>query len=125
MISCHGNDLFINKKNKTIYSNHEIEKFYIETNEDMYYFYCKKGHKGDKSIRLDSIPTLYLIEKNGCPISIHDNIIIRNNYYNLLQKNEVYIVSNATIGDATAYSVSFRTDSIARIIYMDEFESVP
>lgn len=116
MVSCHGNDIFISPKQKTAYSTYEIRTLHIETSKDYYHIRCKKGHEGDKCIRLDSIPDYYLIERSNNPKAKNDSLAKRNNSYNILRPNESYTLSNSTIGDAAQNYIYFSTDSNAEII---------
>ena len=116
MVSCHGNDIFISPKQKTAYSTYEIRTLHIETSKDYYHIRCKKGHEGDKCIRLDSIPDYYLIERSNNPKAKNDSLAKRSNSYNILRPNESYTLSNSTIGDAAPSDIYFSTDSNAEII---------
>ena len=62
VVSCNGNDISISIENKTVYSKHEIKCLYIEMKNDSYFITCKQGYRGDKCIKLDSIPCKYELE---------------------------------------------------------------
>lgn len=113
LISCDGNDIYINKENKTIYSSHEIKKLSIELSKDIYFISCDINQEGDKCIRLDSIPEYYHVVKNGHSRFQYNNV--NKNGYNLLFKNEFYTIDNHTIGDAASRCITFNTDSNACI----------
>ena len=110
LVSCHGNDLYLNKEYKTVYSPYEIKKLSVRTNHRTYFIYSKKGRIGDNYIRLDSITDSYVIYEK-------DTIVAKkNNTYNLIHANDSYEISNFTVGDATAWRISFRTNKFGYII---------
>lgn len=117
IVSCHGNDLFINKEQKSIYSSYEIRVLYITINDYTYYIRCKNGHKGECCLRLDSIPNSYYIEDiYNASKNKHYQNPESNNKYNFLFKNSSYEIDNNTIGDAASCTITFCTDSIAEIL---------
>ena len=108
MISCKNNSIYVNKTDKIIYSEHEIKRLYIEIQGVSYYLYCEPNKKGDKCLKLDSIPSFYRLET-------YKGTVLPNNvnkgYYSILRENDLYIITNCSLGDAGVCRISFKTDN--------------
>ena len=115
VVSCNGNDISISIENKAIYSKHEIKCLYIEMKNDSYFITCKQGYKGDKCIRLDSVPCKYEIENTDNTSLKIESIRKGIKSYNFLRRNDLYTITNLSNGDAGADKIVFSTDSDAQI----------
>lgn len=82
---------------------------------ESYFLTCKQGYKGDKCIRLDSIPCKYQLENTEKSIFKAENIRKKSNSYNILRRDEEYIVTNLSVGDAGVNKIIFSTDSNMQI----------
>ena len=115
VVSCNGNDISISIENKAISSKHEIKCLYIEMKNDSYFITCKQGYKGDKCIRLDSVPCKYEIENTDNTSLKIESIRKGIKSYNFLRRNDLYTITNLSNGDAGADKIVFSTDSNAQI----------
>lgn len=115
VVSCNGNDISISIENKTVYSKHEIKCLYIEMKNDSYFITCKQGYRGDKCIKLDSIPCKYELENADKSILKIERFRKGKKTYNFLRRNDFYTITNLSNGDAGADKIIFSTDSDAQI----------
>ena len=119
VVSCNGNDISISIENKAISSKHEIKCLYIEMKNDSYFITCKQWYKGDKCIRLDSVPCKYEIENTDNTSLKIESIRKGIKSYNFLRRNDLYTITNLSNGDAGADKIVFSTDSNAQIKVTD------
>lgn len=123
-ISCEGNSIKLERDTLTILSeNASISHLSIEVydhSSSSVYEICYVGHNIIPNfIKLDSIPFNYTIDqylngykKNG---TFRPKLSNNNTTYSLIWPNCNYIVTNVSIGDAAAQSLSFNTDSLCKI----------
>ena len=116
-ISCHTNEIYLNKELKTVNSDYAIKRLHVELelSNETYLIECSDGYSGCKSIKLDSVPHFYHIRKISNTNLIDSCAFNQCGKYNILKKNESYIIYNMSNGDAGAYEVSFSTDGYANI----------
>lgn len=119
VVSCAGNDISICIENKSIYSSHEIKNLYIEMKNDSYFITCKQGYRGDKCIKLDSIPCKYELENADKSILKIERFRKGKKSYNFLRRNDFYTITNLSNGDAGGSKIIFSTDSDMQIKVSD------
>lgn len=124
-VSCSGNPIHINPETLTVFSEHvSLSSLIIEITDDKskcdYEIFYTRKEKGPQFIKLDSIPKYYTIEEylNGYKKNdmFKPELSNHNQTYNLIRRNCHYIVTNSSVGDAAAISISFDTDSVGHII---------